>query len=188
LRHLPNLLTILRIVMTPFVVVAITQSHYRTAFLLGAIAGATDGLDGWLARRFDWRSRLGAFLDPLADKPLVVLGYVALGWQGVVPWWLVSLVVARDAIILLVAAFALAFKKIQDFPPSRWGTLSTIVQIAAAGEILAANGWPESPLHWLVVPAIWLVGAATVWSGVHYAWTTSRRLSSNSAPADFPRT
>ena len=161
------------------------RSDYQVAFLLGAVAGATDGLDGWLARRFNWRSRLGAFLDPLADKPLVVLGYLALGWQGAVPWWLVSLVIARDAIIVLVAVFAAAFKRIRDFPPSRWGALSTIVQISAAGDILAAKAWPGSPFAWLVLPAIWLVAVATVWSGVHYAWSTFRRLRSQSVPVDF---
>src|ERR1017187_7928293 len=120
------------------------RSEYEAAFLLGAVAGATDGLDGWLARRFDWRSRLGAFLDPLADKPLGVLGYVAFGLRGLVPWWLVSLVLARDVIILLVAAYAAAFRKIREFPKSRWGTLSTIVQISAGGIVLAAKAWPGS--------------------------------------------
>jgi len=152
------------------------RSQYEAAFLLGAVAGATDGLDGWLARRFDWRSRLGALLDPIADKPLVVLGYLAFGLRGVVPWWLVSLVLARDAIIVLVAISAALWKKIRDFPPSRWGKLCTIVQISAAGLLLAAKAWPASPLTWLVLPAIWLTGVGTVWSGIHYAWSTFQRL------------
>jgi cardiolipin synthase (CMP-forming) len=121
-------------------------------------------------------SAVGTFLDPLADKPMLVLGYVALGWQNAVPWWLVSLVVARDGIIVLVAVLAAASKRMRDFPPSRWGTLCTIVQISAAGNILAAKAWPDSPFAWLVVLAIWLVGVATVWSGVHYAWSTFKRF------------
>lgn len=156
------------------------RSEYQAAFLLGAVAGATDGLDGWLARRFDWRSKLGAYLDPIADKPLVVLGYVALGLRGVVPWWLVSLVLARDAIIVVVAISARLWKNIRDFPPSRWGKLCTIVQISTAGVVLAAKAWPNSPITWLVLPAIWLAGVGTVWSGIHYAWLTFQRLTQHS--------
>jgi len=162
-------------------VLAIIRSEYEAAFLIGAVAGATDGLDGWLARRFDWRSRLGAFLDPLADKPLVVLGYLAFGFQGLVPWWLISLVLVRDAIILVVAMSAAICKKIREFPPSPWGKLCTIVQISAGGIVLAAHAWPNSPLPWLVMPSIWLTGAATVWSGLHYAWFTFKRLARSSS-------
>ena len=170
--------------MTPFVALAIAQSHYEAAFFLGAVAGATDGFDGWLARRFHWTSRLGAILDPLADKPLVTLGYLAFGWTGLVPWWLVVLVVGRDVIILVVAGIAVAFNRIRDFPPSRWGALSTIVQLSAAGILLAAKSWPGSPLPWLVQPALWLVALATAGSGVHYAWLTFTRLNGKAAPSD----
>ena len=174
-------MTALRIVLTPVVFLAILRSEYAAAFLIGAAAGATDGLDGWLARRFGWSSRLGAVLDPLADKSLVALGYLALGFQGLAPWWLVWLVLARDALILLVAISTAICKIIRDFPPSRWGKLSTLAQISAAGVILAASAWPNSPLPWLVKPAIWLTAAATLWSGVHYAWITGQRLTRSSA-------
>jgi cardiolipin synthase len=142
---------------------------------LGFAAGITDGLDGALARRFGWQSKLGAMLDPLADKTMMVLGYLVFGLTGAVPLWLALVVLGRDALILLAAIGALLLTSIRDFPPSRWGKLSTFVQLVTCGVVLVVNAWP-GPFDWLFWPAILTTAAATIWSGIHYAWTFTRRL------------
>jgi cardiolipin synthase (CMP-forming) len=170
------LLTLARIALTPVVVIAIMRERYALALLLCAIAGVTDGFDGYLARRFQWRSRVGAYLDPLADKSLLVLVYLALGIAGAAPRWLVILVLGRDALILLMACAALAFTRIRDFPPSWWGKVSTTVQICSAVDFMAAKAWPAGLFEALVPLGVWLTAAGTLWSGVHYFWIAVRRL------------
>src|SRR5215210_6171829 len=98
----PNLITIARLIMVPLVIVMIGQGRWMTAFVLFVAAGVSDGVDGYIAKRFDMRSELGAYLDPLADKALLVSIYVTLSVTGVLPGWLAVTVVSRD--IMIVAA------------------------------------------------------------------------------------
>ena len=98
---IPNLITILRLILVPGVVLAMMQGRWDWAFAGFAVAGASDGVDGFIARRFDQRSRLGGYLDPMADKLLLVSVFVVLGVAGELPLWLVILVVSRDALIVL---------------------------------------------------------------------------------------
>jgi cardiolipin synthase len=157
-------------------VVAIMQGRFARALVLCAVAGVTDGLDGYLARRFDLDTRLGAFLDPLADKGLLVVVYLALGIADAVPRWLVVLVLGRDVMILLMAGLALLFTRIRDFPPSWWGKVSTTVQICSAVNFMAAKAWPGAMFDTLIPLGIGLTAAATAWSGVHYLWLGVQRL------------
>jgi cardiolipin synthase len=164
----PNLLTLSRLALAPFVVRAILDRRLRQALLLLAIAGLTDCLDGALARRFNWRTRLGAYLDPIADKALLSFGYLALGGAGLVPWWLVGIIFGRDLLILTVAGLLLLAGR-RNFPPSAWGKLSTFLQIATAVTVISVGAWrPEAAgrLGFLW----WTTAAATAWSGMHYAW------------------
>ncbi|MFY8134104.1 MAG: CDP-alcohol phosphatidyltransferase family protein, partial [Aquimonas sp.] len=100
LRHLPNALTILRLLLVPPLAVLLLRGEYESALWVAAIAGLTDALDGALARMFRWQSWLGGVLDPLADKLLVVTGYACLWWQNVIPDWLAALVALRDLVIV----------------------------------------------------------------------------------------
>ena len=127
----PNLLTCVRIAMTPWVVIALVQGDCLKALWLSCIAGFTDAADGFLARRFGWSTRLGAYLDPIADKFLLTSLYVCFGIARIVPGWVVWLVVGRDILILLLAAGGILFTSRRDFPPTVWGKLSTVIQIAA---------------------------------------------------------
>jgi cardiolipin synthase len=174
LSKLPNLLTFARICLTPILAASVAGQHYRAAFWWLVAAGVTDALDGWVARRFGGVSRLGALLDPLADKALLVAGYVALAMAGAVPAWLAVLVVGRDAAILLVAAVLLALGVRRRFPPSVWGKLSTFWQIFTGSFALGVRAFGVEALApalpWLFV----LTAAATGWSGLHYAWTAAR--------------
>jgi cardiolipin synthase len=167
---LPNLLTLSRFPLAPWVAVSILHQAYRQALLLLVAAGLTDWLDGWLARRHGAVTRLGAYLDPVADKVLLVSVYLALGAAALIPVWLVVIVVGRDLLILLFAGAALAATRRRDFDPSVWGKLSTVVQVVTGAAVLASQAF-RSPLlsMWAaVLPA--LAAVATGWSGIHYAW------------------
>jgi cardiolipin synthase len=169
-----NLLTLVRLVLAPFAVWAIAAGEYRMALALIVAAAATDGLDGIVARRFGSATRLGAYLDPIADKALLSAVYLALGVSGLAPWWLVALVFGRDLLILALAGAALAFTKHRDFPPSVWGKLSTFVQSVVAALLIFSRAFPEAAAP--AAPLVWAAAAATAWSGLHYLWRGVARL------------
>jgi cardiolipin synthase len=155
-----NLLTIARIVATPFVVVAILNGYQYRALVLLALAAFTDFLDGEVARRFSLSSPFGAYLDPIADKILLSGVFLALGAAHIAPWWLILLIFGRDLYILLGAAIFLSLTTVRKFPPSVWGKVSTFVQIVTALVCLVQN--PVFP------PLLWPCAAFTLWSGIHY--------------------
>jgi cardiolipin synthase len=156
-----NLLTIIRVAITPFLALALMGNDCRRAIILLVFAAATDAIDGPLARRFRWESRLGAYLDPIADKFLLTTVYICFGISGLTPAWLVWLIIGRDLLILCIAAVALLFTKFREFPPSIWGKLSTIAQ-SATGVATLATCAPAHPV------LIWTTAAITLWSGIHY--------------------
>ena len=119
--------------------------------------------------------RLGAWLDPIADKTLLTALYITFGVAGLAPVWLVWLVVGRDLMILSLAALGLFVAAIRDFPPTVWGKLSTLFQIVAAVVFISdCAGWAVS--SGITPYAISAVGIATGWSGVHYLWTAASRF------------
>ena len=166
----PNLLTCVRIAMTPWIVLALIAGDCRKALWLSCIAGFTDAADGFLARRFGFASRVGAYLDPIADKFLLTSLYICFGIIEAVPAAIVWLVVGRDILILLLTGGAILFTSRRDFPPTIWGKISTVIQIAAAVIFLSACGFPSSAAATLSTAAQWAVLLATAWSGVHYVW------------------
>ena len=168
LTYLPNALSILRILMTPLIAAAILNHLYDRALVLCLIAGWSDAFDGWTARWLNAESKFGMVLDPLADKAMQVGVFLALGLVGLVPVWLVAVVFGRDLLILAMAAIFLLSGRRGDFPPSIWGKISTIIQIAAAAFVLGRVGEPMEPLS-LAATAV-----ATVWSGLHYCWRALR--------------
>ena len=104
-RAIPNAISLLRIALVVPVAATMVQGRYDLALGLFVVAGASDGLDGYLARRFNWVTPLGALLDPIGDKLLMVTCYLVLGWLGDLPWWLVSAVILRDVVIVVGAVF-----------------------------------------------------------------------------------
>jgi cardiolipin synthase len=138
---IPNLITLARILLVPVVIWAITSGEMRIAFLLFFAAGASDAVDGFLAKRFGMATELGAYLDPLADKAMIVSIYVALGVAEAIPRWLVILVVSRD--IMIVGAVMLSW--LVDRPvalkPLLVSKLNTVAQIALALTVLGALGF-----------------------------------------------
>lgn len=168
--NLPNFLTIIRLVLAPFVVREILAGRHFVALELFAIAAVTDALDGAAARRFGSVSRVGAYLDPIADKVLMGGVFLALAIAAIVPWWLVILIFARDILILGGAISFLIFTNVRNMPPSVWGKLSTFVQIVTAVLWMGRNALDLPVLHVLAPLTVWLCAAATVWSGLDYTW------------------
>lgn len=164
-RHLPNAISVLRILLVMPVAVAIEARCFRLALGLAVVAGISDALDGWLARRFGWRSRLGSILDPLGDKLLLATCFVVLAVIGKVPLMLLAVVLGRDVII---ASGALAWQRVIGHFRARPSLISkccTTIQILYVLAVLLAEiGWLDMPL-W---PWVWLVAIFTVASGLDY--------------------
>lgn len=165
MRQLPNIISCLRIALVVPLVVVVLAADFEAALWIAMAAGISDALDGFLARRFGWRSRLGAFLDPAADKLLLVAVFLTLAEIGELAWALALLVLARDLVIVIGAR---AYRRIiGDFElqPSLWSKANTLVQILFVLAVLAGNsfGW-----HWPQRGCAWIVAALTVISGVDY--------------------
>jgi cardiolipin synthase len=175
LRHLPNLITALRIVLIVPLCRLIDSGRYDGALLVAAIAGFSDALDGYLAKRFGWQSWIGGMLDPVADKLLLMAAFVWLALAGELPAWLAVLVVGRD---FAIVAGAVAYHNLIgrfDAAPSRLSKLTTVAQIVfVLVELLRLS-------HWITVPVtlrtvlIAAIAALTLASGLHYVVVWSAR-------------
>lgn len=177
--QLPNLLTLVRILLVAPVAWAIWTGDFRFALLLLVIAAISDLLDGALARRFNWQSQFGATIDPVADKLLVFTLAVLLTVNGHVPLWLALIVVMRDVVILAGAGvYRMLFGHL-DVAPTWISKVNTAVQLVVLGMVLLALcrfGVMSDWLGRLLDPwGFVLVGALGVWSGVDYVITWSRR-------------
>ena len=167
----------------PFIWKLLWDRQYEWVIVVGFAASISDVLDGWIARKFDATSKLGALLDPVADKLMLSGAYLIFGLDRVVPAWLPWIVLGRDGLILLFAAGAFLFTSIRDFPPSRWGKLCTLIQILTAFVILVNRGVILDLItykleRWM----IWLCAAITMWSAIHYLWLAIRRLREAGTP------
>jgi cardiolipin synthase len=181
LRAAPNLLTLLRICMAPFLVACILEGHYELGFALFVAAGLTDALDGALARMLKQRSMLGQYLDPVADKLLLSTLFLVLMYKGLIPTTVTVLVFGRDVGILLVSAILYAAVGRREFRPSILGKANTLAQISAVAAVLLHQ---LTSAHWVsVLRAVALDSTVvlTVVSGLHYAWTASRRTGAAAA-------
>jgi cardiolipin synthase (CMP-forming) len=174
LHWLPNAISFFRIALIAPILLLIIQSQYEMALILFFVAGFSDGVDGFIAKRFNWHSRLGALLDPIADKLLVATTFVTLVYTGHAPFWLAAVVVLRDIIIVGgAAAYSFLVGPI-DGEPTRISKLNTALELLFILFVLsrAGFGWPAET-------TITLLGAAVlvtvVISGVDYVWSWSRR-------------
>jgi cardiolipin synthase len=141
----PNAITLARLALTPLIAAAIWDERWRDALILFVIAGASDGVDGFLARRFNMRTELGAFLDPLADKALLMTIYLALAVMERIPGWLAATVVGRDVVIMAVIGALWAAGRRFAFRPLLISKANTALQIGYAVAVLAALAfaWPR---------------------------------------------
>ena len=171
--NLPNLLTLARLFSVPVAVWLILHESYGAAFWLFVAAGLTDALDGYIAKRFDRRTRLGALLDPAADKTLLAGVYLTLGFAGQLPAWLVGLVLTRDLLIVLGFALIRTTSATRQFDPLYISKVNTLMQIALVGFVLARLGLgiDEGSATWLLIVA---ASATTVLSGLSYLMRWAR--------------
>src|SRR3981081_4511861 len=173
----PNQLTFLRLGFLPFFIISIHYRRYGVALAVLIIAALTDGLDGLLARSLNQKTALGAYLDPIADKLLLSSSVVVLALNRKISWWLATLVLSRDILLLTSAAVILVVVGYRPFPPSVFGKLTTMLQILLvfAVVLLAVTEWPW--LQFVRMILGYLVAGFTVFSGFHYSVVVSRRLS-----------
>ena len=153
---IPNIITLGRILLVPVIIWAIASNQMEIAFAIFVIAGVSDAVDGFLAKRFNMSSELGALLDPLADKALLVSIYVALGIWGAVPRWLVILVVSRDIMIVGAVILSWVFGRPIPMKPLMVSKLNTVAQVAFAALVLAslAFGFRSSPYEIILMAAV----------------------------------
>lgn len=169
-QDLPNLISILRLLLIVPVVVLLLQREFAAALLVFTVAGASDAIDGYLARRYDWMTPLGGLLDPLADKAMMVSSFVVLTWLELVPVWLLAAVVLRDVVIVCGAlAYNYLVEKVRA-KPSWISKLNTLLQIILVMALMFDQGvmpLPEPGLQLLMAA----VATTVVLSGADYIWT-----------------
>ena len=181
-RATPNLLTLLRLFIIPFLVINLLDHRNGIALLLFLLAGVSDALDGQVARRFGQSTRLGQYLDPIADKLMLSTLFLTVTHMNLVPLYVTVLVFARDLGILLISTLLYVTNTLRDFRPSILGKLNTMLQIATVLLVLVESVRPREP--WLHVRSYLLV--ATAWlapiSAAQYAWIVTRRVSTEPLP------
>jgi cardiolipin synthase len=176
LRHLPNLLTSLRLAAAPMTAGLLVAGHFNAAFGLFAAAGLSDAADGFLAKRFGLDSQLGRVLDPIADKTLMLALFVTLALLDDVPVWLAALIVARDVLILVGLAIAMSLRAPIGVQPILLGKLCTALQVLYIGSHLASLAFGFS-LETVYPADAYLVASIALASGLAYSavWLKAMR-------------
>lgn len=167
LRQLPNAITGLRLAMAPVLPWLLVTGRYRAALVVALAAGVSDALDGLLAKRFGWQSRLGSLLDPIADKLMLGLAMLGLAWVAMLPSWLVGLVLARDLVIVAGAAAWWRLAGPFDGQPSLLSKLTTALQVALVLLCLAELSGLSLPIQARIQMVV-AVGLLTLLSGLDY--------------------
>ena len=165
---IPNILTLLRILLTPLFVILLLRDLFPQALLVFAVAGLSDGLDGLIARYMNQRTVLGAYLDPAADKLLLISAFIALAVLGVIPPWLAVIVITRDVVIVLGLAILTLTEKKYAVKPTLVSKCTTTAQIIM---VLVSLYDPDHVKLALLHPAVlWITAALTIMSGLHYIY------------------
>lgn len=174
----PNGLTLLRVALVPVILALLVVEGSAArwwAFGVFVFAAVTDSVDGWVARRFNGVTRWGQLADPIADKALIVGALTALALVGDLPWWVVAVVVAREAAVTMLRLRLVRSRQLV-LPASRWGKIKTVAQVVAISAVLAPAAGEQLGLALLYVAVV-----LTVWSGVSYAFLVGR---ASDAPAE----
>lgn len=172
-RDIPNIISFLRIILVAPITYFLWYQNYLIALLLFFIGGLSDGLDGFLARRYKWETELGVILDPMGDKLMMLSAYLLLGWHHLLPWWLVGLVIFRDLIIVAGTLLYQQFIGDAKLKPLFISKLNTAFQILLVLTIMLAQ---VIKIDLLIVDSLlWLVVITTLMSGYAYMNTWGRR-------------
>lgn len=172
---IPNIITIARLLMVPLVVVMIGAGQWTAAFAVFVLAGVSDAVDGFIARRWNMRSQLGAHLDPLADKALLVSIYISLAIHGVLPGWVAIVVVSRDIMIVSAMVLSMLLGKPLEVRPLLVSKLNTGAQIGFAALMLASNAFGGAPPVFVEM-ALLVTVALTLCSAGAYLVLWSRHM------------
>ena len=183
IRSMPNLLTLLRLFIVPYLVIEILDGHWRFAFALFVLAGVSDGLDGLLARALSQRTRLGQYLDPIADKLMLSTLFLVLTHVGRVPRVVTVLVFSRDLGILVISMVLFITNTLRDFRPSILGKLNTLVQIVGVTVIMVEQVWVIPYGATLITVLMRTIAVLAPLSAAHYAWIVSRRINTQDPAA-----
>lgn len=169
MSQIPNLLTLLRIGASPILILLLKEHAYDIAFLVFILAGISDGLDGYIAKKYGFVSKLGAILDPLADKILIISAFVMLTLLDYLPFWLLLTVGFRDLLIIGGCIVMVLLSGSIQMKPSRVSKLNTFMQLSLVTCVIVQSAaWINFPL--LIEFLIYSVLATTVLSGAHYVW------------------
>jgi cardiolipin synthase len=179
--NLPNAITIARVLAVPLMIWLLVSHEYLLAFWVFVLAGVSDAVDGFIAKRFNQRTELGSYLDPAADKLMLVSIYVALGLLQVLPPWLVILVVSRDVLIVSGVVMASVLRQPLEVRPLLLSKLNTGAQIILAGFVLAALGFDMVTREILLFGSV-VVAVLTIASGAQYVLTWIRRMTAAAKP------
>jgi len=173
-RHLPNLICLIRLALVWPVAFALAVGNDLLALALFMVAAASDGLDGYLAKRFNWTSELGKFLDPMADKLLLMTVFIESAWLNIVPWWITAAAVARDVLIGLGALVFRMWIGPLHGRPTRISKINTAAQLLYLTGVMssAASGFPP---HEILDALAWVTLVTIILSGYHYVATFTRR-------------
>ena len=177
--NIPNCITLGRVLTVPFVFWLLLSGRYQTAFFIFVLAGLSDAVDGWLAKRYNWQTELGAYLDPLADKLLVVCIFVAMGWQGELPSWLVIAVVSRDLLIITGVLLAWVLDQPVNIRPLVVSKANTFAQLLLTAVVLADTGFALG-LGTLRLVLVWVTLALTLASLWAYTVIWLRHMTGDS--------
>ena len=164
---LPNLITILRLLLAPILVISLLNGHFLLAIIIVSIAGLSDILDGLLARRLNQCTNLGSCLDPIADKVLISSSFVLLAWLRFIPNWLAVVVISRDVIILLGSLLLFLFNIHFEVRPSLLGKMTTAFQMITIFATLLAQ---LSHIDFPLLPLLWSTMGLTLASGTQYLY------------------
>jgi len=182
-RAAPNLLTLARLFLLPFLVDAVLDRHWNLAFGLILFAGLSDGFDGLLARWLKQFTTLGLYLDPIADKLLLSTLFIVLTLVGDIPRYVTVLVFSRDLGILLIATLLFATGTLRDFRPSVLGKLNTFIQIITVGSLMGSHVFAIPHLTQIIGILLKAIAVMAPVSAAQYAWIVIRRVS---APIEPP--
>lgn len=163
MKHIPNILTALRILLVPVFIYFILTGEYTVAAAIFITAGVTDGIDGFIARRYNLRTELGALLDPLADKFLLVSAYIALAAKGFIPLWLMVPVIIKDAVLFAGVAFLRGAGRKIKIVPSVFGKSTTILQIVTVAYAMLISSASAAFFTLAAITAV-----ITVYTGIDY--------------------
>lgn len=184
----PNQLTLLRMVFLPFIIIHLVNGHYFWALTLFVLAGLSDGLDGLLARKLKQQTKIGQYLDPMADKLLLSTMFLVLSVLHKIPWKFTVLVFSRDICIVAVSGVLYITAGLRDFRPSIFGKANTFAQVAAVFFVLLFQ-LQHAP--WVAIARLTFLRATfafTIVSGLHYVFLVGQRLRSHNPTVTTPDT